>query len=351
MALSDVIKKIEDSPRSTKVAAGVAGIAVASTIAVFVVMNNQADSGPEPASVAKAVDESPNTQTDPAPSAPQPAPTAVPTNTPAPIPTSTPEPVPTATPRPTAIPTPVATPTPKANDYYVLLHQGGVLGDDHGVIVFYASYPEGDRRGSAQGFYNEAFYLEYLRKEGIITSEQKKAYFDPEVIEVPLIPISNATYKLFQIREHGRRISVGETLGLAEHTERMLLYYADKSLDHSESVSNVEDLLAGSDGGSITISDGKISVSTVDDDGNTTTVQLEGIGAKELLEYWLSQNRVTVQQVNQYGQTGQVQISLKDGVDLFNFAQSSDGGASFGLDKESRDTIVNEILPLFKFGD
>ena len=99
------------------------------------------------------------------------------------------------------------------------------------------------------------------------------------------------------------------------------------------------------------ISDGKISVSAVDGDGNATTVQVEGIGAKELLEYWLSQNRVTVQQVNQYGQTGQVQISLKDGVDLFNFAQSSGAGASFGIDKETQDKIVNEVLPLFKFGD
>ena len=132
---------------------------------------------------------------------------------------------------------------------------------------------------------------------------------------------------------------------------KYLFHYADKSLDYSESVSDVQAVLAGSDGGSITISDGKISVSTVDDDGNTTTVQLEGIGAKELLEYWLSQSKITVQQVNQYGQTGQVQISLKDGVDLFNFAQSSGAGASFGIDKETQDKIVNEVLPLFKFGD
>ena len=99
------------------------------------------------------------------------------------------------------------------------------------------------------------------------------------------------------------------------------------------------------------ISDGKISVSGVDNQGNTTTVQVEGVGAKELLDYWLSQNKITVQQRNQYGQTGQIQLSLKDGLDLFNFAQSSDAGANFGIDKETQDKIVNELLPLFKFGD
>ena len=99
------------------------------------------------------------------------------------------------------------------------------------------------------------------------------------------------------------------------------------------------------------ISDGKISVSAVDDAGNATTVQVEGIGAKELLDYWLSQNKITVEQKNQYGQTGEIQFSLKDGVDLFDFGSALDSGSSFGLDKESRDIIANEILPLFKFGD
>ena len=75
------------------------------------------------------------------------------------------------------------------------------------------------------------------------------------------------------------------------------------------------------------------------------------MGAKELLDYWLSQNKITVEQKNQYGQTGQVQISLKDGVDLFDFGSSLDSGSSFGLDKETQDKIVNEVLPLFKFGD
>ena len=131
-------------------------------------------------------------------------------------------------------------------------------------------------------------------------------------------------------------------------TKRYLLHYADKDSLDSNDNTLADNISLEVDGGHVTISDGKISVATVDDDGNTTTVQVEGIGAKELLEYWLSQSKITVQQVNQYGQTGQVQISLKDGVDLFNFAQSSGAGASFGIDKETQDKIVNEVLPLFK---
>ena len=99
------------------------------------------------------------------------------------------------------------------------------------------------------------------------------------------------------------------------------------------------------------ISDGKISVSAVDGEGSTTTVQVEGVGAKELLDYWLSQNKITVEQRNAYSQTGELQISLKDGVGLFDFGSALDSGSSFGLDKESREIIANEILPLFKFGD
>ena len=99
--------------------------------------------------------------------------------------------------------------------------------------------------------------------------------------------------------------------------------------------------------GYVTISDGKISVSAVDDDGNTTTVNVEGVSAKELLDYWLSRNKITIEQKNEYGETGEIQFSLKDGADLLDFDYSSDGGASIGLDKDVQNKIVNEILPLF----
>ena len=218
MALSDVIKKIEDSPRSTKVAAGVAGAAVAGAVAVFVVMNNQPGYRPAPEPAAKAAVTS--TQTVPSPAALRPSPAPVPTKTPLPDPTKTPVPSPTVekpTPQPTKIPTPIATPTPDASDYYVLLGKGRVIDDDRGVIEFYASYPFGNYKGAGISFGNDAFYLEYLRKEGVITSEQKNAYFNGQAIEVPLVPISNATYKLFQTQGRNARM-----LGLGELTERCL---------------------------------------------------------------------------------------------------------------------------------
>ena len=275
---------------------------------------------------------------------PEPTPPPDPTKTPEPSPT--PETVEKPTPIPTEIPTPAATPTPKANDYYVVLYQDSIQDDDIGMMQFYASYPfHKNASGRLIFFYAEDFYLEYLKKEKVITSEQKNSYFNGEPIKIPMIPIATATYKLQQ--------TDGYNLNkLRIRAPEYLLHYADKSsLDSNESVSGVEGLLAGSDEGYVMISDGKISVSAVDGEGNTTIVQVEGVGAKDLLDYWLSQSKITVQQRNAYGQTGELQFSLKDGVDLFDFASSSDGGSSFSLDKESRDIIANEILPLFKFGD
>ena len=348
MALSDVIKKIEDSPRSTKVAVLAVGVAIAaSAVAVFTVLN-QADSGPEPASVAKAVtaDQSPETQ-------PVPTPTSVPQPTPSPIPTSTPEPVPTATPRPTTIPTPAATPTPEVNDFYVIIEQNmeknKYLEDGIGAIQFHADYP--DVYVSPNVFftiYNDDSLLSYLVRERVITSRQKNDYFKGGGFSIPLLDISNAVYKMIQNEGVYRFNQHFKT----DDMEHYLTYYADKSsVDSNGNASGIEDLLSGNDEGYVMISDGKISVSAVDADGNTTTVQFEGIGAKELLDYWLSQSKITVEQKNEYGQTGKIQFSLKDGVDLFDFGSSLDSGSSLGLDKESRDIIVKEILPLFKIGD
>ena len=165
MALSDIIKKIEDSPRSAKAAAFFAGTTlVAGAIAVFIAMQPGNTSEPEPAKAA-AVYSTP-AQTMQIPSAPQLEPTAVPTKTPTPEPTKTPEPSPTPetveepTPSPTEIPTPAATPTPEANDYYVVLYQGSIQDDDIGMMQFYASYPfHKNVSGRLIFFYAEDFYL------------------------------------------------------------------------------------------------------------------------------------------------------------------------------------------------
>ena len=334
MALSDLIRKIEDSPRSVKVAVVASGVAVvACAVAVLAVMNRN-QYGPEPAEpVAKVVSVAPTAQA-------APAPTSTPALTPSPVPTSTPAPSPTPEPvaeEPTSVPTatPVLpTPTPEVNDYYVVLHQGNDPDNDRGRLRYYASFPfHKDLKGFSDGFDNEVFYLEYLKEERVITSGQKNAYFNGEPIQVPLVSIANATYKLFKTDGYNAsRLSIG--------TLDYLLHYADKRPISLEG-----------DGGYVTISDGKISVSAVDDDGNTTTVNVEGVGAKELLDYWLSQNRITIDQVNEYGQTRQIQLSFQDVADLFDFDYSSGDGDSSWISEEAQEIIANEILPLFKIGD
>ena len=342
MALSDLIRKIEDSPRSTKVAVVASGVAVAAcAVAVLAVMDRN-QYGPEPAeSVAKVVTVAPTAQAVPAPTfTPVPTPSPVPTSTP--VPSPTPGPVEEPTPVPTATPV-LPTPTPEVNDYYVVLHQGRILNDGVGVIEYYAKYPFNPyAEGSAGSFYNEAFFLEYLRRKGVITSGQKNAYFNGEHIQIPLLPISKAAYQLFKNDNYN-----AQKLRIAGR--RNLLHYGEEFyLDSGEDVSGGQLSLEG-DGGYVTISDGKISVSAVDENGNTTTVNVEGVGAKELLDYWLSQNRITVDQANEYGQTRHIQISFQDAADLFDFDYSS-SWASMGIDEEAQRIIVDEVLPLFKIG-
>ena len=338
MALSDLIRKIEDSPGSTKVAVVASGIAVAAVgVALFTVLN-QSDSNSEPAPVVKVANTAPTATSVPSPT---PRPSPVPTSTPAP--TATPQP--TATPLPTETPLPTATATPDVSDYFVVLHQGDRRNDDIGIITYYASYPfRKDVRGTFDSFDEESFYLEYLRKEGVITTEQKDAYFKGEPIQkVPLVAIATATYKLFENNPYrANKLNI--------RAQKYLLHYADKSAADSDGAGSGAvggKISLEGDGGYVTISDGKITVSAVDDEGNTTTVDLEGVGTQELLDYWLSENKITIEQRNRYGETGQFEFSLKDGVDLFEFDYSSDIEFYTGMDKETQDMIINEILPLF----
>ena len=249
----------------------------------------------------------------------------------------------TPTPAPTATPLPVATPTPEVDDYFVVIGHDGSPSNDSGSVYFYASYPfrKYKLEGISHPFNNEAFYLEYLRKEGVITSKQKDDYFDGEPIQkIPLVAISTATWKLFENDPYN-----ATKLRLSD--PRLLTHYADEASLGSGGgvVGGAISLDRG--GGYVSIDDGKISVSAVD--GNiTTTVNFEGVGAEELLDYWLSQNKITVEQIDEYGRTGQIEFSLKDGVDYFGFGVSADGGGvSFEVDEDVRDLIVNDILPLF----
>ncbi len=137
----------------------------------------------------------------------------------------------TATPTPaTAVtPSPVADATPSVNDYFVVLNQGIDLTDDAGVFNYY-DRPSGDLvlKGPTDFFYNEKFYLEYLWKEGIITSQQKDDYFEGKPIQnISLVAIATATYELFENDPYNaNRLSFLDT--------EYLLQYADKSSLNSE---------------------------------------------------------------------------------------------------------------------
>ncbi len=230
---------------------------------------------------------------------------------------------------------------PDVSDFFVILHQGHTSGDDLGSIAFYAVYPFGKRKlnGTTFVFHNENFYLDYLVKERVITSKQKTDYLNGNPIQkISIVPISTATWKLFENDPYNAgKLKLG--------AQDYLFHYADKSAVGSGG-SGSKISLEG-DGGYVSISDGRVSVSAVDGDGNTTTVDLEGVGAQDLLDYWLSENKITIEQSNQYGETGQLEFSLKDGVDLFDFDYSSDVEFYTGMDKEAQDMIINEILPLF----
>ena len=433
MALSDIIKKIEDSPRSTKVAVGAVGIALAASAVTVFTLINRPDYTPQPTPAAKvAVETRSDTRTAPAPAAPPPTLSPVPANTSSPVPTNTP--IPSPTPKtsktaaivPTVIPTPRATATPEANDDYVVIHsldpdddigwidyydkeyagtraffkeedffvnylvQEGVItpeqrnayfdgeeiivpfisianayyklyhtdnykaqklrmrvpeklldyadksslgsnrsvaptpeandyyvilhphfpDDNEGIIKHYARYPFMEDGGIGRDrFFNEDFYLEYLRKEGVITPYQRNIYLNGEPIQVPLIPISNATYNLFETDRYNAR-----KLGLARPD--LLFDFIGSSLDSNRII--VAPTPEDDEGYRVTIEDGRVSVSGTDVQGNTTTVSVEGESAQTLIERWLRENKITIEQSDELGQTGKLEFSLDDAVDLLD---------------------------------
>ena len=352
MALSDLIKKIEDSPRSTKVAVCSVAFGVAAGAFALYTIVNQPERSPEPASAPKlAAETSSNAQPVPAPAAPQPTLPPVPTKTASPVPTSTPVPSPTSkpsetaverpTPNPTATRAPVATPTPKVNDYYVVLYDRGKKGDGIGRISFYAEYPDGKYDGSSLTLKKDASFLSYLVQQNVIDSEQKNAYLEGEEIIIPLKDIANAVKKLRNEGLHSVRRHISEL------TERRLTYHADPVLpDSNENTSDNKRFSEDADRGYVAIKDGKISVSGTDDQGNTTTISVEGESAQTLIERWLKSNKITVAQRDEYGRTGHLEFSLEDGVDLFDLEYSASGGLYIGIDEEDQSKIKN-ILELF----
>ena len=102
--------------------------------------------------------------------------------------------------------------------------------------------------------------------------------------------------------------------------------------------------------GYIVIREGSLETVVTDDDGNTTRVRIDTVDAQEFLDYLLSRGKITVEQHDAYGDSRELELSLKDAPDLFDFA-ASDDGPFVGIDKNDVDYIRRELLPLFSFGD
>ena len=305
-----------------------------------------------------------------------------PTSTPAPTVTPQPTPAPIATPaparaetrnapaKPTSTPRPSATPTLTVDDFYVIINQGPSSSDGIGEASLYynaQNIESGD--GSEMSFFNEDFVINHLLSQEIITPAQKNAYYTPVSpertddfinsrmakffdegypgnIRVPLQPFADSIYKLRTAQREGGSLSKMETF--SEASFREIIHFASKhSLDSGIPISLGDNVLVPSgDEGYVIINGNSVQTVIVDDQGNTTSVDVKIAGIEEVLDYWLSQNKITVEQHNHYGRTGQLELSFKDGADLFDFAYS-DGAFHAGIDEEGASIIRDKLLPLF----
>ena len=268
--------------------------------------------------------------------APQPTPTPIPTA--APITTPTPRATATSAParaetqrtaaKPTSTPKPSATPTLTVDDFYVIINQGHSSSDGFGkASLYYNAQNIESGNGAEMNFFNEDFVINYLLSQEIITPAQKNAYYTPVSpertddfinsrmakvfdeeypgnIKVPLQPFADAIYKLRTAQREGGPLSKMETF--SEASFREIIHFASKhSLDSGTPISLRENVLVPSgDEGYVIINGNSVQTVMVDDQGNTTSVDVKVAGIEEVLDYWLSQNKITVEQRDQYGRTG-----------------------------------------------
>ena len=331
MALSDFIRKIEQSPRSTKVAAGVAGLFLASSALLLYAYLNQPEAEMPPEAVART--------------------NALPAQTSQPAPTATVSaPTPAPTPNPTRTPIPTATPGPSIGDYYIFI--GGHRPNDKiGGVEFCADYPllpEGyEHCGIYADFHDEDLFLDYLLSEGVITPEQYKTYYLGYEIEVYLDDIAPAIHKLVKTRGYRWiRANMGFSSFIIDN---MFLYYYD---EHQPSGGRSIAASAASDQeGYVVITDGSMETVITNDDGSASRVKIETVDTEDLLEYLLRQGKITVEQKNSYGETQTLEISLESAADaltFFDWEYSSNDGVSIeGVAEEDIDYIRRELLPLF----
>ena len=308
--------------------------------------------------------------------APQPTPTPRPTATPKPAPTATSAPARAETrnapAKPTSTPKPSVTPTLTVDDFYVIINQGPTS-DGKGIAAKYSD-PRTIESGNGHEmhFDNEDFLISYLLNQGVITPAQRNAYYTPVSperrehynhgrmaeffdeeyagnIKIPLRSFANAMHKLYTVRNEGR-LQPNQMHIFPERNFKNFISYADEDYLNSgvPVVSSSDNTISApsEDEGYVIINGNNVQTVMIDDEGNTTSIDVKIAGIEEVLDYWLSQNKITVEQRNQYGQTGKLELSFKDGADLFDFAYS-DGAFHAGIDEEGASIIRDKLLPLF----
>ena len=302
--------------------------------------------------------------------------TPAPPPTPTPRPTATPTPAPTATSAParaetrkaavehTSTPKPSGTPTLTVDDFYVIINQGR-SSDGHGIAaLYYDAQSIESGNGDEAHFGNEDFFINHLLSQGVITPAQRNAYYTPVTperendfvnlkmaeffdekyignIKVPMQQFANAMSKLSTAQQE-------ETIG-NRHASYLIRHYVDENSLRSDAPISSGDntfFVPSEDEGYVIINGNNVQTVMIDDQGNTTSVDVKVAGIEEVLDYWLSQNKITVEQRDQYGRTGQLELSFKDGADLFDFAYS-DGAFHAGIDEEGASIIRDKLLPLF----
>ena len=215
-------------------------------------------------------------------------------------------------------------------------------------------------------FEDEDLFISYLLSQGIITSEQKTRYYTPVSaerldhyrydmakfldedfvgnIKIPLRPFANAVAVLYQLFKDERSPFYQKVFRSSSLED--VIEYADKDLLNPDNYNTPSE-----ESGYVVIRDGSIAVSGTSEDGVTTSVSIDTVDTGELLDYLLSQNKITVAQRDEYGRTGELELSLGDMPGFFDWAISSDEGLQVGINEEGIEYIRDNILPLFGGGN
>ena len=247
--------------------------------------------------------------------------------------TETPE---TITVRTTTQPTvePTATPTPTIEYYRMGISSNGAYG-----------HFDDTERGSVEvSIRNASDFSDYLLKEGVITSRQRRALSAGEYIKVPKDKkLSAAVYKL--LRSKGKE-RLAQEFGINQREIDVLL----SNFDRSSLESNPGTGTTLPEDNYVVINDGRLETYVTDDYGNTTQVKIGTVDTDELLDYLLDQGKITIEQRDAYGDSRSLEISLKDvadAADVIDWRIDSDEGFYIGINEQSQNYLRDTILPLF----